>query len=420
MDRKKFLQKAGLATAGILGLPQLVDGSAALPVAPPIYSGDNEGEYWKSIREQYIISEGLINLNNGSVGPQPIPVMQAFLEKYQYANQAPSYYIWNKLNNDRGTVRERLAEKIGASANEVAICRNTTEALNTVIFGLQLSKGDEVVLTTSDYPFAMNAWRQREARDGIVLKWVQLDLPEEDEEVIVNKFVAAMSDKTKVLHVTYIQNWTGQILPVKKLSEVAHANGAQILIDAAHAFAQQQHSVKEIGADYYATSLHKWLGAPFGTGFLYVKADLIKALWPLHSSYEHDSDDIIKLEQLGTRDVAAEMCILDALDFHEQIGIERISQRLKFLKQYWYEQVAELHNLTLFTTRSIEHSCALASIAVKGKLPHKVKGALIDSAGLHVGIVHWDDKEGIRVSPHIYTSTNDLDELIKQIKILAK
>ena len=276
--------------------------------------------FWKFIQSSYSVSANITNLNNGGVSPQPTVVQDAFVRFNELSNEAPSYYMWRILDKGRETIRQNLAKLAGCDAEEIAINRNSTEALETIIFGLNLKAGDEIVVSKFDYPNMINSWKQREKRDGIVLKYVELDMPMVDDKEIVKRYEAQMSSKTKIVHITQVINWTGQILPVKKITAVAHKKGAEVIVDGAHAYAHIEFSLRDINCDYFGTSLHKWLCAPFGTGFMFVKKEKIASMWTMFSNDDPHSDDIRKFESLGTRSFPSEQAIGNALKFHNMVG----------------------------------------------------------------------------------------------------
>jgi selenocysteine lyase/cysteine desulfurase len=246
--------------------------------------------------------------------------------------------MWRILDAGREGLRAKLADMEGVSPDEICINRNSTEGLNTIIFGLNLKAGDEVVLSKYDYPNMMNAWKQREKREGIKLKWIDIPQPTENDETIVELYKNAITAKTKIVHITHLINWSGNIVPVKKIADMAHAKGCEVIVDAAHSFGHTDYKIEDTGADYFATSLHKWLCAPFGSGLLYIKKDKIKNVWALLSAPEPDGTDIRKFENLGTRNMAAEMAIGAAVDFHNVIGAKRKEERLRYLKNYLAEK----------------------------------------------------------------------------------
>jgi len=375
----------------------------------------SDEDFWGWVRASYTVSPNIINLNNGGVAPQPKVVQDAHIRYYQYANEAPSYYMWQILDQGREPLREKLAGLAGCDKEEIAINRNATEGLNTVIFGLNLKAGDEVVLTRQDYPNMINAWKQREKRDGIKLVWVDLQLPMENEDEITDCYTKAFTSKTKVVMVTHLINWCGQIMPVRKIADAAHATGIEVIADGAHTFAHFDFKIPDLGCDYFATSLHKWLSAPFGSGMLYIKKDKIKNVWALLSNNEPDGMDIRKFESLGTRSFASEMAIGAAVDFHEVMGSKRKETRLRQLKDHWVNQVKDLPKVSFNQPKSKHLSCAIASIAIEGKKPEEVAGELFTKHKIHTVAINWEDIHGVRVTPNVYTSLKDLDKLAEAI-----
>lgn len=422
-SRRQFLQK--ISTTSLLfplsSFFQSVEGKDVLKSLEDYKSytaselAENE-EFWRQIRQAYTVSPTLVNLNNGGVSPQP-KVVQEAVERYnQYCNQAPSYYMWRQLDKGKEPLRKKLAKLAGCSAEEIAINRNSSEALETIIFGLRLKAGDEVVLSRFAYPNMVNAWKQRAMRDGIILKWVELDLPMEDEKEIVARFQTQISPKTKIVHVTHIINWTGQIMPVRAIADVAHENGSEVIVDAAHSFAHLNYKIPDLDCDYWGTSLHKWLCAPFGSGMLYVKRDKIKNLYPLFGAPDAEEDNIRKFEHLGTRSSAIEQAIVDAIDFHLIIGGERKLKRLQYLKTYWTEQLKNKKGFKFFTSLEPKWSGALVLLDVEGKTPYEVEKYLMLKHHIHTTTITHQGVQGIRVTPNVYTLTEDLDRLISALE----
>ena len=420
-SRKKFIQHSALATAGLSLIEFMQPASAAElqkhleriePLEPTEAARDEE--FWNWVREQYTLSN-IINLNNGGVSPQPKQVQDAHIRYYQMVNDAPSYSMWRLLDQQREPLRTRLAELAGCSPEELAINRNTTEGLNTIIFGLTLKAGDEVVLSKYDYPNMMNAWKQREKRDGIKLNWIDLDMPTESDDVIVAKFEKAITSKTKIVHITHMINWTGQILPARKIADMAHKKGCEVVVDASHSFVHIDYKISDLDCDYYATSLHKWLCCPFGTGFMFIKKEKIKNVWALVSAPEPDGTDIRKFESLGTRSFPAEMAIGNAIDFHYLIGSKRKEERLRFLKNYWCEKALKNSRFKLYTSMKPEYSCAIATFSIDGWKPEDVEAKLFEKRKIHTTGINRENVHGTRVTPHVYTSLRDLDILVDLI-----
>lgn len=377
-------------------------------------------ELWGWVKEQYTVSPNLLYLNNGGVCPQPKVVQDAHIRFYQFCNEGPSHFMWRILDEGREGLRGKLAELAGCSAEEIAINRNATEGLNTVIFGLNLKAGDEVVLTKQDYPNMINAWKQREKREGIKLVWLNLNLPEENEDKIVEQYVNAFTSNTKVVHVTHLINWCGQILPIKKIADAAHKRGIEVIGDGAHTFAHFEFKIPDLGCDYFATSLHKWLCAPFGSGMLWIKKDKIKNVWALLSNNEPDGTDIRKFESLGTRSFASEMAIGNAVDFHNIIGSARKEQRLRYLTDYWNNAVSDIKKVSFLQPKNKKAYCAISNIAIEGKKPGEVSTALMNKYKIHTVAIDWENIHGVRVTPNVYTSVKDLDRLVLAIREIAK
>ncbi len=377
-------------------------------------------DFWAWVQQSYTVNPNMINLNNGGVSPQPKVVQDAFDTFNRMCNEGPSYYMWRILDQGRELLRKRLANLAGTSIEEVSICRNTTEALDTVIFGLNLTKGDEIVLTKQDYPNVINAWKQREKRDGIVIKWVNLNLPLENDDEIVTQYKNAITSRTKAINITHMINWSGQILPARKIADEAHKFGIDVIVDAAHSFAHIDFKIDDLNCDFLGTSLHKWLCAPFGTGMLYVKKNKIKTIWPLYPNDKPESEDIKKFETLGTRSFPAEHAIGTAINFHNSITTKRKEERLRFLKNYWANQVVKLDKVKLQTSLKENYSCALAVFSIDGMKPGDIESTLLSKYKIHTTPIDWENIKGVRVTPHVYTTTKDLDILVEAITEMAK
>lgn len=414
MIRRNFL---GVLTGSSLysGLQPLPDGflsrvaSLHAGVLPDKLAADED--YWAQIGQAYTTSPQIINLNNGGVSPSP-RIVQDAVERYgKYANEAPSYYMWRILDQGREPLRENLAAYAGCSSEEIAINRNATEALDTIIMGLPLEKGDEVVMTRYDYPNMLHAWRQRELREGIKIRYAALELPAENEESLVQKFVEQMTPRTKAVHITHIINWNGQILPARKIADEAHKRGIEVVIDAAHSFAHLDYKIPDLGGDYLGTSLHKWLSAPIGSGMLWIKREKISKIFPLIPNDTPRSENIRKFENLGTRSFPIEQAIGVALKFQEAIGAQRKEARLRYLKNYWAEEAARLPKIKLNTSLNPKYSCALAHVSVEGKEAGEVESFLFSKYKIHTSPIKWEALNGVRITPHVYTSLKDLDRL---------
>ena len=426
-DRRRFLKKAGIfsATAFLSSLAKPgwarnldsairdAEGVSAIDLA-------SEEDFWYYIQQSFTVSPAIINLNNGGVSPAPKTVQDAMKRYYDLSNEAPSYYMWRILDQGREPLRRHLAKTAGCDAEEIAINRNSSEGLETVIFGMQLKAGDEVVAAKQDYPNMITAYKQREKRDGIKMVWINLELPSEDDDYIVKQYVNAFTDKTRVVHITHIINWNGQILPVKKIAKEAHKRGIEVVVDGAHSFAHFEFRIPELDADYFAASLHKWLYAPIGSGMLYVKKEKIGSIYPMFAVDDPLKSDIRKFEALGTRPFFIEQAIGKALEFHDMIGGERKEKRLHYLKNYWMEKVKDLPKVKLNTSFHPKYGCAIGNIGIEGRKPGELDSFLMDKYKVHAVGITWENIVGVRVTPNVYTTTRDLDILVEGITAFTK
>jgi selenocysteine lyase/cysteine desulfurase len=421
-NRRNFLQKAGMFSASTLfssvlqpawsrNLDKALNKAAAL--SPDSLAADED--FWYYIQQSFTVSPSLINLNNGGVSPAPKTVQDAMKRFYDYSNEAPSYYMWRILDQGREPLRTNLADLAGCSNEEIAINRNASEGLETVIFGLPLQAGDEVVASKQDYPNIVNAWKQREQRDKIKMVWINLTLPSEDESYLVKQFVNAFTARTKVVHITHIINWNGQLLPVRKIADEAHKRGIEVVVDGAHSFAHLDFKIPDLGADYYATSLHKWLYAPIGSGLLYVRKENIKNVYPLFASDIPLKDDIRKFEHLGTRPFFIEQAIGKAIEFHQMLGAERKQKRLHYLKNYWMEKVKQVPGIQLHSSLHPRWSCAIGMVSVEGRKSTELDSYLYNQHKIHCVAIDWENIQGVRITPNVYTTTRQLDTLVTGI-----
>lgn len=415
--RRKFLHQFLTGAAMLSTYPWLkpfVDDFSALAI-----EGIPDERYWKKIRKQYSVSSKLINLNNAGVNPQAKVVQEAVSYYDNLSNELPSYYMWRVIDREKEMVKTALANLIGLKGEDVAILRNASEALETVVFGLPLERGDEVVLSRHDYPHLKFAWRQRQKRDGIKLKWVTLDLPSTDQEYLVSQYAKKINKKTKIVSITHITNWNGQVLPLVQIGELARSFGAEVLVDAAHTLGQREIDVRSLPVDYLASSLHKWLGAPFGTGVLYVHPDKREKLYPLMAGPNPSVKSMKKFEHLGTKNVAAERAILPALVFHNSIGTERKRERLQFLKTYIVDRIKDIPGVKIQSPIDEVYGSAILLLSLEGYKNADLLKQLEHGWSIHATISENEMLSGIRISPNIYTLLSELDTFVAGIKSLA-
>jgi selenocysteine lyase/cysteine desulfurase len=425
-NRRQFVQQAGALTASSFLLPWIQQ-----PALDAITEKRREldhlsaeafaqkEDFWVLIQRAYQQSPHFINLENGYFSPQPVEVMEAQMNNIRMINEQPSFYMRKRQWDDKAGVKKLLAQQAGCSPEEIVITRNTTESLDTVIHGLDFEPGSEAIMCDQDYGSMLEAFDQQARRRGLVNKFIELPLHPVSDSEIVERYEKAITDKTKVMLVTHLINITGQVLPVRKICDMAHRHDVQVIVDGAHSFAQLDFKIPDLGADYFGASLHKWLCCPLGAGILYVRKDRIANVWPLFGDAGHAADDIRKLEHIGTHPVSTNLTIAAALRFHQVIGDRRKQERLRYLKRYWTEQVKEVPGITLNTPWEMERSSAIANVAVDGYTPQELWDKLYDDYRIWTVAINRKAVKGIRVTPHLYTPIEHLDQFVAALKELA-
>ncbi len=366
---------------------------------------------WSEVQRAYTVDRAILNLNNGGVCPAPRVVQDALRRYEEHAHEAPAYVLWRLQDPRKETVREGLADLFGTSAEEIAITRNASEALENVQLGLDLAAGDEIVTTDQDYPRMLTAWRQRERRNGVVLRQVELPVPVDSDEAVVRAFESAITARTRVLHMCHVINLTGQILPVKRIVELARRQKQPIdvVIDGAHAFGHLDFRHADIECDFYGTSLHKFLSAPHGTGMLFVRKSRIADVWPLMAAPPELNADIRKFEEIGTHSVGVRLAISEAIAFHRAIGPARKAARLRFLRDRWAETAAAHRNVKLWTSLQPGRSSGVALVEVLGITPQKLQEHLWTKHRIYTVAIDHPRFRGVRVSPHVCTTVHEVD-----------
>jgi isopenicillin-N epimerase len=417
-DRRSFLTSlAGAGAFALLdpgGLDRALDALAS-DSRPPRAAARDE-DLWRSVQQAFSVDRSLVNLNNGGVSPAPSVVQEAMQRYLAYANEAPVRTMWRVLEPQKEGIRQRLAGAFGCDPEEMAITRNASESLQICQFGFDLEPGDEVLTTDQDYPRMLTTFEQRARRDGIVLRTFPIPVPAEDPAEIVRRFEERITDRTRLILVCHMINITGQILPVREVAELGRRRGIPVIVDGAHAFAHFPFSHADLDCDYYATSLHKWLFAPFGTGFLYVRRERIEELWPLMASPEHLDSDIRKFEEIGTHPCPNYLAIGAALTFHQGIGAERKAARLIHLRDSWAGELASEDRVRLNTSLRPGLACGIANVQVDGLEPGPLANWLWDRHRIIVTPIGHPDCTGLRISPSVYTTMEELDRFVTAMR----
>jgi selenocysteine lyase/cysteine desulfurase len=361
-----------------------------------------------------------VNLNNGGVCPAPAIVQEAMKRYLDHSNTAPAYVLWHVLEPQKETVRARLARYFGCDPEEIALTRNASEGLQICQSGFDLKRGDEVLTTNQDYPRMITTWRQRERREGVVMRQFSIPVPCEDPGRIVSLFEENVTPRTRMILMCHVINLTGQILPVREVVAMARRRGIPVIVDGAHAFAHLVYDRDSLDCDYYSTSLHKWLMAPHGTGMLFVRRERIRDLWPLQASPPELDGDIRKFEEIGTHPAANTLAISEALTFHLGLGPKRKEARLRYLRDYWAKRLLESDRVKLLTSLKPEFSCGIGNFRVEGVDCGALQQLLWNKHRIYtVGIKHADF-EGIRVTPNVYTTLDELDRFCDVVRSVIR
>lgn len=374
---------------------------------------------WSEVQQAFTVDRSVINLNNGGVSPSPRIVQEAMKRHLDYSNEIPVKNMWEHLEPLQEGVRQRLAKEFGVSAEEIALTRNASEGLQICQLGIDLKPGDEVLTTTHDYGRMITTFKQRERRDGVVLKQFPLPIPAEDPDEIVRLFEANITPKTKVILMCHIVNITGQILPVKGVAQMARKRGIPVIVDGAHSFAHFEFKQADLDCDYFATSLHKWLLAPHGTGMLYVRKEKIKDLWPMMAAPDTMDDNIRKFEEIGTHPAANHNAIAEALTFHQAIGAERKEARLRYLRDYWANRLLAHGRFKLNTSLMPEFSCCIGNVDIDGIDTAAVGRYMWGEHRCIITPIKHEEFEGARVTANVYTTMEELERFCDGMEHLA-
>lgn len=386
----------------------------------PLETIIREEEYWKNIRQGYRLKPNYINLENGYYCFTPQEILDGYLNHIKEVNYQGSWYFRTVQWENKDKAAARLAATFGGSPDEVAITRNTTESLDIIISGYPWQNGDEAIFAEQDYGSIKNMFELASRRYGITNRIVSIPLHPQSDEEIVAIYENAITPKTKLIMVSHMINITGHILPVKKICDMAHRYGVEVMLDGAHCIAHFDFKIDELNCDYYACSLHKWLSVPVGAGLLYVKKDKIKKIWPLLAPYELDHPNIRNLNHTGTHPAATDLAIHNALDYLEKIGLERKEARLRYLQNYWTSQVSDLENIVINTPLDASRSCGIANVGIDGMDPSLMAKTLLDKFGIYTVAINSAGVKGCRITPNVYNSLEELDKFVDALKTMAK
>ena len=420
MDKRDFLKNLSLLSVTppllLTQVDQLLESNGHKN--PEKLASDED--FWKEIRNSYRLKPDYINLENGYYCFLPQETLMHFLEHIKEVNYQGSWYMRTVQWENKRKVAARLADMAGCSAEELVVTRNTTESLDLVIAGVKWEQGDEAVMAEQDYGAMLNQFKLMEKRYGIVSKKISLPNHPKTDEEIVDLYASAITEKTKLLMVCHLVNITGQILPVRKICDMAHAKGVKVMVDGAHAFAQIDFKISDLNCDYYGTSLHKWLSVPLGAGFLYVKKGSASDLYPLFAESDLPEDDIYRLNHIGTHPVHTDLAILNAIGFHEKIGIKRKEARLKYLQDYWTSRVRDLPRVSVNTPKEMKRHGAIGNVGIEDMEPSELAKRLLEDHKIWTVAINRPNVAGVRITPNVYSTTEELDVFVESIKTLSR
>jgi isopenicillin-N epimerase len=378
-------------------------------------AGSSDEDFWSGIRNEFTTDRTVLNMNNGYASPAPKSVQEAMNRYLDYSNMGPYHTMVRELYPKIEAARRSIADAAGCDPEEIAITRNSSESLEIAQMGIDLKPGDEVLTTNQDYPRMLVSFRQRERRDGIKLKAISFPVPVTSMDDLYQRFEQAITPRTKVILVCHITNRTGQIFPIRRICDMAHARGITVIVDGAHAFNQFPFKISDLNCDYYGVSLHKWTFAPIGTGFLYVRKSKIKDTWALMASSQSQDNDIRKFEEVGTHPAANFLAICEAINFNQNIGIERKATRLRYLRDRWSDQIAKSPKVKILHNPSPEMSCGIGMFGVVGADASKLVTALQTKYGIYTAYVPHEEYIGIRVTASVYTTPHEIDYFAKAV-----
>ncbi len=415
MDKRDFLKGVGMMSlAAPLSFAQLQTAVAAVAnVSPSKLAGDED--FWMKVRSDYDLKPDYINLENGYYCFMPRQTMERQIEHLRNVNYEGSYYMRTVRLENKKKSAQQVAEIVGCSADEVAITRNTTESLDLIIGGIQWEEGDEAVMAEQDYGAMLNHFKYVGQRYGVVNKLVSVPNHPRDDQEIVDLYASAITDKTRLLMVCHMVNITGQILPVRKIADMAHARGVEVMVDGAHAYSHVDFKMKDLDCDYYGTSLHKWLSAPLGAGMLYVRKEKIDSVWPLFAERELEENDMRRLNHIGTHPVHVDLGIINAIEYQNTIGLKRKEERLRYLQHYWTSQLREVPKVVINTPVEQHRHAGIGNVGIEGIEPRDLADRLMKDYRIFTVPINRPGVIGLRITPNVYTTIDELDALVAAI-----
>ena len=417
MDKRRFIKSLGaLSFSPLVSASELSDFKPLSKNLPVI---NNEDELWKTVRSHYTLKDEYINLESGYYNIIPDPILDHFINHVKHVNIEGSYYMRKDLNKNKDRVTSELANLVGSTPDQIAITRNATESLDLVISGFPWKKGDEAIYAKQDYGTMKEMFEQISDRYGVVNKIISVPNHPKNDEEIVSLYESQITSKTKLIMVCHMINITGQILPIKKICEMAHSYGVEVMVDGAHCVGHFDFSIDDFNCDYYGSSLHKWLATPLGAGLLYVNKNKTHRIWPLLANGNTDKSDIKRLNHIGTHPVHTDLAISNSIDYIKWIGMERKENRMRFLQRYWSDQLRNIKNVVVNTPIDMQRSCGIGNVGLTNMSPSKMENILFDKYNIFTVAIDYANVKGCRISPNIFTTTEELDIFVKAVKEMS-
>ena len=417
MDKRRFIKSLGaLSFSPLIFANELTDFK---PISKTLPFVNNEDKLWKTVRSHYTLKEEYINLESGYYNIIPNPILEHFINHVKHVNIEGSFYMRKDLNKNKDRVTNELANLVGSSPDQIAITRNATESLDLVISGFPWKKGDEAIYAKQDYGTMKEMFEQISNRYGVVNKVISVPNHPKNDEEIVSLYESQITSKTKLIMVCHMINITGQILPIKKICEMAHNYGVEVMVDGAHCVGHFDFSIDDFNCDYYGSSLHKWLATPLGAGLLYVNKNKTHKIWPLLANGNTNKSDIKRLNHIGTHPVHTDLAISNSIDYLKWIGMERKEKRMRFLQRYWSDKLRNVKNVIVNTPLDINRSCGIGNVGLTNISPSKMEDLLFQKYKIFTVAIDYANVKGCRISPNIFTTTKELDIFVEAVKELS-
>ncbi|MGB2086087.1 MAG: aminotransferase class V-fold PLP-dependent enzyme [Flavobacteriaceae bacterium] len=419
MNKRQFLKKATALGAIPFTLPELLLDTATDLSFEKLPKLENES-LWKEVRSHYDLSKAYINLESGYYNIIPRPTLLKLKSHLQKVNFEGSHYMRTQLERDRERVTKRLAEFVGCRTKNLIITRNTTESLDLVISGYPWRAKDEVIYAQQDYGAMKEMFKQVVERHQLKEHLISIPNHPQSDEEIVALYESKISPRTKMIMACHMINITGQILPIKKICDMAHRYGVEVLVDGAHCVGHFDFNIEDLNCDYYGSSLHKWLAAPLGNGLLYIATEHIEKLWPLLADYEKDKTKISRLNHLGTHPAYITLGIENAIEYVNWIGVERKQARLSTLRKYWSDALSDVDNVVINSPRETHRVCGIGNVGLKNMSPKQLSNRLFEEYRIFTVAIDYANVQGCRITPNVFTTMKELDVFTQAIKALAK